>query len=483
MRPEFVISLLALALCGLAHAQEPASETARATLGDVHIFALAEPDLVALDWRALKAGVEPPQVTISGADMRPVVSLPYAERAEGLTAAILIGGSQAEDLSWQITLARTLAASLRGTGSEVLVYAGGDHVILLGESLSEAEEELDALFNSLAEEAGRLAGPLDATALAGVIADLDGRDRPVGQRIALMAPAASFPAGVEARSRLTRLSLQSDMALFPMSNDPVEALSGLASTTGGAEISRGFRADTSEMEALTAPLRSGGALAFEPPAGQRYRLPGERARPLVLTISAGGAEQELVLRRETPVLTGGALAMAFIDPRYWASWLSTPGRQVAGAGGLMLWLIALGLLALVVRGVMRRRPERAEERPVFSTGGDISVGRRSGNRLVLAHVSVSREHALLKDMGEGRYQLVDLGSSNGTFIGRGPVWEAVSAPLLLASDDRLRFGEVVMTLREILVQATASKGEAGEIARFNRPRRNPYTGQIEEGGS
>ena len=39
-----------------------------------------------------------------------------------------------------------------------------------------------------------------------------------------------------------------------------------------------------------------------------------------------------------------------------------------------------------------------------------------GNDLVVPDLSVSREHAELRNLGDGRYEIVDLGSHNGTFV-------------------------------------------------------------------
>ncbi len=46
----------------------------------------------------------------------------------------------------------------------------------------------------------------------------------------------------------------------------------------------------------------------------------------------------------------------------------------------------------------------------------LRIGRAPGNDLVVPDLSVSREHAELRNLGDGRYEIADLGSHNGTFV-------------------------------------------------------------------
>ncbi len=70
------------------------------------------------------------------------------------------------------------------------------------------------------------------------------------------------------------------------------------------------------------------------------------------------------------------------------------------------------------------------------------IGRSEDNDLVLGDRWISRNHAMLQQMGgnegeSGAYYLIDLGSRNGTFInGR-----RVSIPAVLSHGDRLTFGQ------------------------------------------
>jgi len=65
----------------------------------------------------------------------------------------------------------------------------------------------------------------------------------------------------------------------------------------------------------------------------------------------------------------------------------------------------------------------------------ITVGSASGNDLIIPNPTVSRQHALLKRRF-GRYRLIDLESTNGTFInGR-----QINRPILVTRGDEVRFG-------------------------------------------
>ena len=59
-----------------------------------------------------------------------------------------------------------------------------------------------------------------------------------------------------------------------------------------------------------------------------------------------------------------------------------------------------------------RRPSAVMRAPARA----LRIGRANDNDIVLADLSVSRHHAELRHDGDGRYAIVDLDSSNGTFL-------------------------------------------------------------------
>jgi pSer/pThr/pTyr-binding forkhead associated (FHA) protein/predicted ABC-type transport system involved in lysophospholipase L1 biosynthesis ATPase subunit len=79
-----------------------------------------------------------------------------------------------------------------------------------------------------------------------------------------------------------------------------------------------------------------------------------------------------------------------------------------------------------------------------------TVGRLSGCDWVLRHPSISRQHARFSPTPAG-WQVEDLGSSNGTWLGG----ERLSRPALLRPGQAVRLGDVVLLLRH------APRGEGG----------------------
>jgi pSer/pThr/pTyr-binding forkhead associated (FHA) protein len=66
----------------------------------------------------------------------------------------------------------------------------------------------------------------------------------------------------------------------------------------------------------------------------------------------------------------------------------------------------------------------------------ITIGRRSDNKIIIEHISVSSHHAQLTLSG-GDYHLKDLNSTNGTFLNGKTVMEAQ-----LHGGDKVRFGKI-----------------------------------------
>jgi adenylate cyclase len=76
--------------------------------------------------------------------------------------------------------------------------------------------------------------------------------------------------------------------------------------------------------------------------------------------------------------------------------------------------------------------------------GNCSLGRTPANQVVLADERVSRRHATIHAQGEGEFWLVDLGSSNGTYVnGR-----RVSQPSRLSHGDTIQIGAFQLVFRE-----------------------------------
>ena len=87
---------------------------------------------------------------------------------------------------------------------------------------------------------------------------------------------------------------------------------------------------------------------------------------------------------------------------------------------------------VVIKGV-----DGGKEFPL--TGPAVGVGRHSGNAVHLHDTQVSRRHLELRAGADGGYQLVDLGSGNGTLVNGAPVQAHALAP-----GDRIAVGETVL---------------------------------------
>lgn len=74
---------------------------------------------------------------------------------------------------------------------------------------------------------------------------------------------------------------------------------------------------------------------------------------------------------------------------------------------------------------------------------ELAIGRVTGNDLVLPHASVSRRHARIA-IKNGRFILVDLKSTNGTFVnGR-----RITSPLVITPHDEIGIGQLRLALED-----------------------------------
>lgn len=81
-----------------------------------------------------------------------------------------------------------------------------------------------------------------------------------------------------------------------------------------------------------------------------------------------------------------------------------------------------------------------------------TIGRSGTNDLVLNDRSVSRRHAELH-VDHGRYHLVDLGSTNGTYVRDGNDWAKIDQAYV-AADERIMLGDTVTTVGALLAGQT-----------------------------
>src|ERR1700694_3583835 len=76
--------------------------------------------------------------------------------------------------------------------------------------------------------------------------------------------------------------------------------------------------------------------------------------------------------------------------------------------------------------------------------GNLSIGRSPKNLLVLDSQKISRRHAIVNVQNVGEFWLIDLGSSNGTFLNK----RRVHQPVRLCDMDQITVGDVAFTFRQ-----------------------------------
>jgi uncharacterized membrane protein len=103
------------------------------------------------------------------------------------------------------------------------------------------------------------------------------------------------------------------------------------------------------------------------------------------------------------------------------------------------------------------------------------IGRADTNDIVLADPTVSREHAELVELGGGRFEIKDLGSTFGVSVWQGQDWAKVTQTEL-RHDAQLRIGEVQTTVADLLrdtdktvVRARASEAPPAPAERTAPP--------------
>jgi len=69
----------------------------------------------------------------------------------------------------------------------------------------------------------------------------------------------------------------------------------------------------------------------------------------------------------------------------------------------------------------------------------VLVGRSSRNHITIRDAGISRVHCIIIRTGSRRYRVIDLGSSNGTFVNGGKVASCIMGP-----EDVIKIGNTVL---------------------------------------
>src|SRR6266481_9733991 len=76
--------------------------------------------------------------------------------------------------------------------------------------------------------------------------------------------------------------------------------------------------------------------------------------------------------------------------------------------------------------------------------GNLSIGRSPKNSLILDSPKISRRHAIINAQNVGEFWVIDLGSSNGTFLNKRRMYQ----PVRLCDLDQLIIGDCIFTFRQ-----------------------------------
>ncbi|MEZ0003221.1 FHA domain-containing protein [Sinorhizobium fredii] len=115
----------------------------------------------------------------------------------------------------------------------------------------------------------------------------------------------------------------------------------------------------------------------------------------------------------------------------------------------------------------------------------LTIGRKTDCNIVLSAETVSRKHAELHVLGEGKFFIQDTASSAGTFVRDGSGWRRVRRAVV-ESMDILKFGDLQISVEELLSKA-GPQAKASDVVETrpslppgSRFERDPETGLIRE---
>jgi hypothetical protein len=112
------------------------------------------------------------------------------------------------------------------------------------------------------------------------------------------------------------------------------------------------------------------------------------------------------------------------------------------------WLPVRFLVAICLMSAAEENWARLQTpgRDAIQIQGSLSIGRSGKNTIVLDSPNVSRRHALINAQNIGEFWLIDLGSSNGTFLNK----RRVHQPVRLSDRDQIVIGDNAFVFRQPL---------------------------------
>lgn len=107
-------------------------------------------------------------------------------------------------------------------------------------------------------------------------------------------------------------------------------------------------------------------------------------------------------------------------------------------------------------------------------GGIVTVGRDASNTIQVKDPLISRNHALIRNVGTDQYYVLDTGSRNGSFVND----MRITTPTLLKSGDLISLGNTKLVFKQITIPEEApgdDEESLGETISFVRNDIKPVT--------
>lgn len=102
--------------------------------------------------------------------------------------------------------------------------------------------------------------------------------------------------------------------------------------------------------------------------------------------------------------------------------------------------------------------KRGQEEKELACAPLMTIGRTPPNEIVIPNPRISRNHAMIRMLGQGEYYLIDVGSTNGTFLNG----KRVVTPTLLKELDIIALEDCTLTFRAARDAAKAPDSEEDE---------------------
>ena len=445
-----------------AQAKEPSvkSKAVKTALRDMRLAALAEEDVVAIHWRHVSDGTTikkapnytSPEFSLENLKTRPATMQTYAEENLEYIVLLVLSGTTDSQLKTAYQNARATLGAMPDGQYRVLIGLAGNEMDWIYDKRINTSANPKAFDNlpaadTLEPSQDKPGAKSLTTALRAAMTALDSASPRT--RAALIAPQSFFPQNDDILKKLADLAFARRISFFPIrpdggvSSQRAQQMIDVAGPSAGRFLPEGFFNRTlPERRAMLTEFAGGGSALMPIAPQHQYRLPGEKPKPVSLTINYKDVTDTLELPHTRPLLGDINLFKAMLNPVHWVSWLFDSSRWFYGLGTLLLWLLLLGAIWRLIWPPVKLHVQIAGEPDIRSFRRlPVTIGRGEGMKINLNDEGVSRTHARVRQE-QGRMIIEDLGSSNGTWIGGEQIKKAY-----ISGAQTVHIGPVMLVLR------------------------------------